>query len=156
MNKGFTIIELITVVAIIAIITAITTTNFTTSKAKARDTKRVSDISQLQFALELFFDRCNQYPTVASNMPNLAAGNGSNGCPVGVTLGPTFISNLPNPPTAGDYYYAVDNSSTPTDYVLRTRLETTNPVLNDDIDATTYTVDCADTSPNFYYCVVPK
>jgi general secretion pathway protein G len=61
-KNGFTLIELLVVLAIIAILTAIVTTNFTTSKSKARDAKRVSDIAQIQLALEMVFDKCNAYP----------------------------------------------------------------------------------------------
>jgi prepilin-type N-terminal cleavage/methylation domain-containing protein len=166
-QKAFTIVELIVVVAIIAILTAITTANFTTSKAKSRDTKRASDILQMQLALELFFDRCNQYPTatayvaapLANAMPDIAA---ANGCPAGITLG-SFIGKIPTPSTANDYAYSVNNASTPTDYILRAKMETTSSALNDDIDTTSSTVNlpnppgalaCDDAS--LYYCVQPK
>ncbi len=149
-QKGFTLIELLVVIAIISILTSIIMANLTQSKAKARDTKRVSDMAQIQLTLELFFDRCNQYPAVSSNMPNITS---FTGCPSGITLG-TFISQIPNPPTAGDYTYVV-NAIPPTDYVLRAKLETLNVALNDDIDGTVYSTDCSD-SPTYYYCVQPR
>ena len=67
-KKGFTLIELLVVIAIIAILTAIVTANFATSKAKARDAKRISDIAQIQLALEMVFDRCNVYPPDITNI----------------------------------------------------------------------------------------
>ncbi|MDP3962747.1 MAG: type II secretion system protein [bacterium] len=159
-NKAFTLIELLVVVAIMAILTAIIITNLTQAKGKSRDAKRVSDLAQMQLALELFFDRCNRYPVVATvsgaNIP--AIGDTGNGCPTGITL-QTFISQIPNPPTAGDYTYAVNNATTPVDYVLRAKLETNNAALTDDVNVTVHGTDCSETevpSPVYYYCVVPR
>jgi prepilin-type N-terminal cleavage/methylation domain-containing protein len=61
-DAGFTLVELMVVIAIIAILTGIITTNFTSSRAKARDAKRISDLGHIQLAIELYFDRCKQYP----------------------------------------------------------------------------------------------
>lgn len=155
MNKGFTIVELIVTVSIIALLTAITVSNLASSKAKARDGKRISDIVNLQFALELFFDRCNQYPTRSGALPNLDA---NNGCPTGVTLR-SFISRIPTPPGTDIYAYGVNNETTPTDYVLQADLELYNQALIDDVDGVqNYSgvgFDCED-SPNFIFCVLPK
>lgn len=161
-RKGFTIIELIIVVAIIAILTAIMTSNFGESKKKSRDAKRVSDIVQLQLALEMFFDRCNQYPTVTDvgagmwpvgRVPSLIA---NNGCPTGIMLS-SFIGKIPAPPTTANYIYVVNN--TYTDYVLRAKLETKTQALDDDVDGLLTALgntDCSDASPNFYFCVQPR
>lgn len=151
MNKGFTIIELIISVAIIGLLTALTVSNLSSSKAKTRDGKRISDLAQLQFALELFFDRCNQYPTKSGDLPNLAA---NNGCPSGITL-EDFTSKIPTPPASDTYIYAVNDIDTPTDYVLRADLELNSQALKDDVDGTQMGIDCVD-EPNFYYCVLPK
>ena len=59
---GFTLIEMLVVIAIIAILTGIIITGLVGSKAKARDAKRASDLSQIALALEQFFDRCDVYP----------------------------------------------------------------------------------------------
>jgi prepilin-type N-terminal cleavage/methylation domain-containing protein len=61
-KKGFTLVELIVVIAIIGILTGIVTTNFASSRSRARDAKRISDLGHIQLALELYFDRCKQYP----------------------------------------------------------------------------------------------
>lgn len=177
MNKNtqaFTIIELMVTVAIIAILSSIILANLTGAQLKARDAKRVSDIVQLQLALELYFDRCNQYPSLGAEfLPKLDA---SNGCP---TISGTqvkfsdFTSKLPVPSTAGDYKYAVNNFSTPTDYVLQAKLEKPNQATKDDIDGsfTTYifapdnsapssgsasTLDCSDSATTSYFCVQPR
>jgi prepilin-type N-terminal cleavage/methylation domain-containing protein len=159
-HKGFSIIELMVSVAIIGILTAIITANLAVSKSKSRDAKRVSDIVQMQLALELFFDRCNRYPVVETlvdrgvsiNVPKLS--DTGNGCPTGILLS-TFTAAIPNAPTAGDYAYAVSDSNQ-TDYVLRAKLENVNSALTDDVDTNpVYTLDCSD-SPTPYYCVQPR
>ncbi len=155
-HKGFTLIELLVVIAIIALLTAIVTSNLTTSRSKSRDGKRVSDLAQIQLALELFFDRCNGYPGVVSNP---TSGITIASCPSGINLS-TFLGQVPNPPTSvsGDVYtYSVNSVSPATDYVLRARLENNNQsVLNDDVDGTVFSTDCTDSASNYYYCVQPK
>jgi prepilin-type N-terminal cleavage/methylation domain-containing protein len=153
-HKGFSLIELLVVIAIIALLTAIVTSNFATSRSKSRDAKRVSDLAQIQLALELFFDRCNGYPGVITTSANISS------CPAGITLG-TFISQIPTPPTAlsGDTYTYAVSGSPATDYVLRARLKNNNSsVLSDDVDGTSpiNNTDCTDSNPNYYYCVQPK
>ncbi|MEK7213811.1 MAG: prepilin-type N-terminal cleavage/methylation domain-containing protein [Patescibacteria group bacterium] len=148
-SKGFTLIELLVVIAIIGILTAIVTTNFTSARAKSRDAKRISDLAQIQLALELFFDRCNGYPSGITNLPtNIFITN----CPSGITLG-TYISVIPTDTGGTTYGYATNGI----DYVLKAILETNNTsVLQDDIDGSPLGVDCSDTATNFYYCVQPK
>lgn len=156
-NRAFTLIELLVVIAIISILMAIVITNLTQAKAKSRDAKRVSDIAQLQLALEIFFDRCNRYPVVDSTPPVQGSiipdiDDTGNGCPSGIEL-ETFISRIPTPPIALDYAYGVN--ANPADYILRAKFETDNPsLLVDDSDDTIYGVDCADS--NKHYCVGPK
>ncbi len=130
-RKGFTIIELLVVVAIIVILTGIVITNLSQSQLKSRDGKRVSDLSQLQLALDLYFDRCNQYPQLGSNF--LMDTTANNGCPSGIEFS-LFLGKIPTPPKAGDYIYAVNNITTPTDYILRAQLEGNNHATRDDID----------------------
>ena len=153
MNKtrAFTLIELLVVIAIISILMAIVITNLTQAKGKSRDAKRVSDVAQLQLALEIFFDRCNRYPAVANNIPDIS--DSCTASPGTVKLS-DFISQIPNPPTAGDYGYYV-NGNPATDYTLRAKLESNSTVLSDDIDTSSPSFDCSD-SPALYYCVVPR
>ena len=158
-NKAFTLIELLVVIAIIAILTAIVMTNLFTAKSKSRDAKRVSDLAQINLALELFFDRCNRYPVVDSttNMP--LRNDASNGCPTGITL-ETFISKIPTAPTPGSAYsYGVNNDTKPLDYVLKAVLENNNNVLVDspttDFSASTIPdINCS--TPQYSYCLQPR
>ncbi len=157
-KKGFTLIELLVSIAIIAILTAIVTANFATSKSKARDAERISDLAHLNLALELYFDRCNQYPRELNGMPKLAD---ASGCPSGsgITLA-NFISKIPTAPTPGSSYsYGVNNATTPTDFVLKAVLENNNSALVDS-PKTNFTsllpspgIDCSTT---YAYCIQPR
>lgn len=160
-QKAFTLIELMVVVAIIGILTAIVVANLTKAKARSRDAKRISDINQVQLALELFFDRCNQYPTLLNGMPNTGA---TNGCPIGINLG-TFISKIPTPPNPGENYYygvKVEGSGVDisyTDYVLKAVLEGSNSALTDSYHGSDlYGISGSATpcSNALTYCVQPR
>ena len=82
---------------------------------RARDAKRVSDMLQIQLAVEQYNDRCNQYPTTL----DIAL---DSGCPNGITLG-SFISKIPTGPNAGETYGYATNV-TATDYFVQATMET--------------------------------
>lgn len=62
LNSGFTLIELLVVIAIIAILTGLVGSNYLTSRIRARDAKRKSDLRQIQTALEMYHNDQGQYP----------------------------------------------------------------------------------------------
>lgn len=149
-KKGFSLVELLVVIAIIALLTGIITVNLTQSKAKSRDAKRVSDIAQIQLALELFFDRCNQYPAPPTNW-NPTSGVTVSGCSADLSM---FLGVFPTDPTSSQSYQYAVNTSPATDYVLRATLESNSSVLTDDVDGTVFSTACDDGS--YYYCVQPR
>lgn len=72
-RKAFTLIELLTVIAIIAILATLVITLASTALAKARDAKRLTDIQQVQTALEAFYTDHGYFPPSSScgaSMPN--------------------------------------------------------------------------------------
>jgi prepilin-type N-terminal cleavage/methylation domain-containing protein len=149
LNKGFTLVELLVVMAIIALLTSLIIVNIYSSRGKARDAKRVSDLNQIQLALEQFFDRCQVYPTTLTT----SSSNGS--CTGTVTLG-NFISVIPtDPKTHSSYTYANDGSSY-LDYILRTTLEYPNNAISDGLNGTYYTYTCDPTLTLPTYCIGPK
>ena len=61
-QKGFTIIELIVVIAIIAVLASIILVNVNGFLARGRDGRRISDIAQIQKALEMYYADNGAYP----------------------------------------------------------------------------------------------
>lgn len=153
-KSGFTLIELLVVIAIIGILTSIVMTNFASSRSRARDAKRVSDLGQIQLALELYFDRCKQYPPESSLSTLPTAGTTGAGCSTGINLD-DYISVIPTD-TSNSYVYKVDGTP-PNNYVLRATLENNSEVLKDDLDGTQINnTECNDNTSPYYYCIGPK
>ena len=94
-NKGFTLIELLVVIAIIGLLSTLAVVALNNARAKSRDARRISDVKQVQTALEMFYNDCNGYP------PTLTAGATLTGCASGVTLG-TYMATIPTSPTPVD------------------------------------------------------
>ncbi len=65
-KKGFTLIELLVVIAIIGLLSTLAIVALGGARSKARDARRLSDIKQIQTALDLYYADNNSYPTVVS------------------------------------------------------------------------------------------
>ena len=61
-NKGFTLIELLVVLAIIALIGTMAGVAVMSAREKSRDFKRMADMTEIQSALEDYFNQNNTYP----------------------------------------------------------------------------------------------
>lgn len=61
-NKGFTLIEMLVVVAIIGLLSAVVVVGLTGAREKARDSRRVADLREIQNQLELDYDSSTGYP----------------------------------------------------------------------------------------------
>ena len=140
-KKGFTLIELLVVIAIIGILSSVVLASLSTARQKSRDAKRISDIGQIQLALELYFDANQSYP---STTPTGFTG-------VSILTNKNFLPQTPTPPTgsAAAYVYrgvylvaGVNTECTAagtacTGYALGVDLERVdNTVLAADIDQT--------------------
>jgi len=62
-KEAFTLIELLVVIAIIGLVATLAVVGLQNVRQNARDSKRVSDMRQLQTALEVFFIENGRYPT---------------------------------------------------------------------------------------------
>jgi len=158
--KGFTLIEMLVVIVIIGILSSLILVNLSSARAKARDTKRVSDLAQIQLALEQYFDRCGQYPSkngqaVIFTAVGAVLGNYSNGCPTGISLA-SFISKIPTPPTGGSVvvtHYDYETPSTYNDFVLHATFENYLDAMKDGLNGTPFAASAADSDTfNFATC----
>jgi len=97
-QRGFTLIELLVVIAIIGLLSTLAVVALNNARQKARDARRVSDIKQVQTALELYYNDENGYP---------ATGTADSGDTLtGPTSGVTYMSIIPSNPAPGGTAYA--------------------------------------------------
>lgn len=140
-RRGFTLIELLVVIAIIGILSSVVLASLNSARKKGRDARRISDIKQLQLALELYYDANGQYPTQLDTAHMVTPG---------------YIAALPFDPSStvactdgtqvSCYEYAGLGGTSCTGYHLGATLETAgHTALSSDADAAAGTV-CAGTS----------
>jgi len=76
-QKGFTLIELLVVISIIALLSSIVLASLNDARAKARDAVRLSDMRQIQTALELYKNTNGIYPISATGDVGISAISGN-------------------------------------------------------------------------------
>jgi len=127
-KRGFTLIELLVVIAIIGILASVVLASLNSAREKSRDAKRISDVKQLQLALELHFDTTGSYPTATQGLDALT---------------PASIPVVPTPPAgAGETaYFYVGMDTGCTSYHIGVTLEATgHTALGSDADAAADTI----------------
>ncbi len=65
-NRGFTIVELLIVIVVIGILAAITIVAYNGIQQRARDADRMTDISSIKKAIEIYNVETGTYPAVCS------------------------------------------------------------------------------------------
>lgn len=68
-QMGFTLIELLTVIAVIGLLSSIIFAAANNSRLRARDSRRLGDMRQLQSALELYLTQNSAYPPPEPGQP---------------------------------------------------------------------------------------
>lgn len=103
-KKGFTLIELLVVIAIIGLLSTLAVVALGSARVKARDSKRLSDLKQVQTALELYYTDKNDYPTTGGVLgsTNLACLNGDGWTTAGCA--DAYMGAVPKDPSTGQNY----------------------------------------------------
>lgn len=153
LSRGFTLIELLVVIAIIGILSSVVLASLNSARVKGRDARRISDIKQMQLALELYYDVNQSY----------IVGTGSASTTLTALVSNNFISSVPQDPTnTGIYIYSYSSSDSATpavqctvapcaSYILKAVIEGAGATPTGDVDGTAATLTCDDPG----YCMRP-
>jgi prepilin-type N-terminal cleavage/methylation domain-containing protein len=113
-RNGFSLTEILVVMAIIAVLFTVSVFMLRINRQKTRDAKRVSDIRQIQVALEMHYNDENRYPSQIQT-----------GAPIaGETTGIVYMMSVPADPLGtGEYIYQYNSESPYDSYAISFRLE---------------------------------
>ncbi len=123
-ERGFTLIELLVVIAIIGLLSSVVLASLNNARKKGRDARRVSDLKQLQVALELYYSNSGAYP-VLTTVNTDAAGFAT--ALAALTTG-GHIPVIPTDPVnnvTGNFIYYYKTTAAGAFYCLGSTLETT-------------------------------
>lgn len=129
-KKAFTLFELLVSISIIGILVAVASTSYGAAQKKARDTRRMEDLNNIQKALEQYY---------GANGANYPATSGN--------LGTTYIQSWPKDPKSGSAYTYQFNTPLAGSYCVCTLLDSGNGNSSDAVCSTFVA------SGGAYYCV---
>ena len=145
-KKGFTLVELLVVISIIGVLAPLVVTNLNEARARARDSRKKTDMAQLRTALQLYYNTYQKFPSYTSlnsikgcgplgtldcpqgGCPGFAAG-GTTGCDT------VYMNALPDGLGTNGISYRSDNADK---YCIKTVLDNLS-----DSDITTSHAGCA-------------
>lgn len=133
-KRGFTLIELLVVLGVIGLLSALAIVAVGSANRKARDIKRLADLTRIQAHLDLFYTEENSYPVGR----NVILGTGNARCLNAQGWGAAGCANplmgqVPISPDDTDPYVYNGSSST---YAISTELEGNLEGLNGGIKVT--------------------
>ena len=105
-KKSFTLIELLVVIAIIGVLSTVVLISLKSIRAKARDARRLSDMKQIQTALEEYYSDYGHYPQENSSNGSWEISNEDGGDFIDDLKDKGYMDTVPVDPMniSGDYY----------------------------------------------------
>ncbi|HEX4104213.1 MAG TPA: prepilin-type N-terminal cleavage/methylation domain-containing protein [Candidatus Paceibacterota bacterium] len=158
-RQGFTLIEILIVVAIIAILASVVLVGLGPTQQAGRDSRRLSDLREVQNGLELYYNKCGYYPggAVAASCAGVAHTADATWAAMTTALEGSAIGvpTVPNDPTSGKtYFYGTDAGGD--SYVIAATLEQlTNSVFNS-YTVVNLTTPVAYTATGLTSCAAPN
>jgi len=153
-KKGFTLIEMLIVITIIALLASMILVGMGGARAKARDSRRIADLHNVQNALELYYAKNGNYPVGTYN--DSTSWDAFRTTLTGAGIG---VNQVPKDPLINNTTYYYRYGGTATDYVLGAQLEQGDVALDNDRDGTVNGIDCGATggwsAGDYIYCITP-
>lgn len=114
---GFTLLEILVVIGIIAILVGLISTSYSTAQKKARDSRRKTDVKQIQSSLEQYYSICGYaYPNaVSTNNPIICTSPST-----------AIMPTVPTDPQTTPYVYT-RNAATNSYSICTNNLESESP-----------------------------
>lgn len=126
-QDGFTLIELLVVITVIGILASLIIVNFSSTRERARDAKRKSDLRSLKTALRIYYNDMQQYPNASGGAFQGCGSNGTSTCTWGgeFTAGTTtYMREIPTDPlNTGQFVYTYAQTSSGDGFTITTYLE---------------------------------
>jgi prepilin-type N-terminal cleavage/methylation domain-containing protein len=126
---GFTLIEMLIVVAIIAILSGVVLAGVSNFQSRARDTRRIGDLRNVQSYLELYFNKCGHYPGVSdSNNSECSSAGLSKWSDLAAAMAKVTNKFPADPVPGSSYCYGTDSKGL--NYAIQAVLENDNSILH--------------------------
>lgn len=130
-KQGFTLIELLVVIAVIALLSTLAVVALGSARNKVNDSKRLSDMRDVQNGLELYYTNHNAYPMTDGD--GVSIGVGTAACLndegfASANCANPYLAVLPRDPSSGTYQYrSTDGKSYTIVAVLQSGTDTLRP-----------------------------